>query len=68
MAAGGEQVCPHLAFLPSLVDLLGGPRGTLLVGSESSTPPCGSTLVIGTFTSLSKDVIAGCIATGSERY
>ena len=23
MAAGGEQVCPHLTFLPSLADLLG---------------------------------------------
>jgi hypothetical protein len=43
VATGGEQVCPHLTFLPGLVDLLGGSAGMLLVGSESSMPPYGLT-------------------------
>jgi hypothetical protein len=40
----------------------------LPVRSESSMPPYGLTLIIGTFISPSEVVTVGCIAPGSKRY
>jgi hypothetical protein len=44
VAAGGEQVRPHLTYLLGWQTSWGGPAGMLLRGSESSTLRCGLTL------------------------
>ena len=66
--AVGEQVCPHLTYLPGLVDLLGQTDRYVASWSESSMLLCGLTPITGSFTSPSDDVTAGYIVIESKRY